>query len=554
MFCYQCEQAAQGKGCTKMGVCGKDPELSALQDLLIYAMKGLSLQAVEGRKVGVVDREVNIFITKGLFSTLTNVNFDPEPFERLINKCVGLREALKVRVKAAGGKTDFTHGSASFKPADSIDELAKQGRKVVEKVPDVAISPDIQSLQDILLFGLKGVAAYADHAQILGKTDDAVYAFMSEALADMTKTELSLNDWIGLVLKCGEINLKTMELLDAGNTGTYGNPVPTNVPLGHRNGKAILISGHDLKDLFDLLKQTEGKGINIYTHGEMLPAHGYPELKKYPHFYGHFGTAWQNQHKEFAHFPGAILMTTNCLQKPLDSYKANIFTCGLVGWPDIPHVSDGNFAPVIERALSLPGFDGDAPGKEVMTGFARNAVLGVAGKVVEAVKSGNIRHFFLVGGCDGAKPGRNYYTEFVEKAPKDTVILTLACGKFRFFDKDLGDIGGIPRLLDIGQCNDAYSAVQIALALAKAFNVGVNELPLSLVLSWYEQKAVAILLTLLHLGIKDIRLGPTLPAFITPNVLDVLVKNFDIKPIADTPEEDLRTILGDNCCEDVRAA
>jgi hydroxylamine reductase len=545
MFCYQCEQAAQGKGCTRMGVCGKDPELSALQDLLIHAMKGLSLQVVEGRKVGVLDRDVNIFLAEGLFSTLTNVDFDPKRFEQLIRKCVALRDDLKARVKAAGGKTDFTHGSASFIPAHSIDELVKQGRKVVEKVPDIAINPDIQSLQDILLFGLKGVAAYADHAQILGKTDDAVYAFMSEALADMTKTDLGLNDWIGLVLKCGEISLKTMELLDAANTGSYGNPVPTKVPLGAKKGKAILVSGHDLKDLFELLKQTEGKGISIYTHGEMLPAHGYPELKKYPHFYGHFGTAWQNQHKEFAHFPGAILMTTNCLQKPLDSYRDNIFTCGLVGWPDVPHISDRNFAPVIARALSLPGFTADAPGREVMTGFARNAVLGVAEKVIDAVKSGNIRHFFLVGGCDGAKLGRNYYTEFVEKAPKDTVILTLACGKFRFFDKDLGDIGGIPRLLDIGQCNDAYSAIQIALALSNAFNVGVNELPLSLILSWYEQKAVAILLSLLFLGIKDIRLGPTLPAFITPNVLDVLVKNFDIKPIAATPEEDLKTILKD---------
>lgn len=545
MFCYQCEQAAKGTGCTKVGVCGKDPELSALQDLLVYAMKGLALQAVEGRKVGVVNDEVDVFLTKGLFSTLTNVDFDPKRFEYLIHRCVELLNSLRTRVSEAGGKTDFTHGSASFIPADSLEELVKQGRKVVEKVPDANINPDIQSLQDILLFGLKGVAAYADHAQILGKSDDAVYAFMSEALAAMTRTDLGMNDWIGLVLKCGEINLKTMEILDAANTGTYGHPVPTKVPLGHKKGKAILISGHDLKDLFELLKQTEGKGITIYTHGEMLPAHGYPELKKFPHFYGHFGTAWQNQHKEFAHFPGAVLMTTNCLQKPLESYRENIFTCGLVGWPGVTHISGGNFSPVIERALSLPGFDSDAPGKEVMTGFARNAVLGVADKVIDAVKAGNIRHFFLVGGCDGAKPGRNYYTQFVEKTPKDTVVLTLACGKFRFFDKEIGDIGGIPRLLDIGQCNDAYSAIQIALALSKAFNVPVNELPLSLILSWYEQKAVAILLSLLYLGIKDIRLGPTLPAFITQNVLDVLVTNFDIKPIAASPEEDLEAILKD---------
>lgn len=543
MFCYQCEQAANGKACTKIGVCGKDPEVAALQDLLIYSLKGLSLYAQEGNKLGVKDQDVNIFTTKALFSTLTNVDFDPKRFETLIQKSVELRERMKTKVKAAGGKTDFAHGSAVYTPATSIPELAKQGVRVKELVPDAAINPDIQSLQDILLFGLKGVAAYADHAQILGKTDDSIYSFMYEALAATTKTDLGLNDWVALVLKCGEVNLKAMELLDAGNTGAYGHPAPTKVPLGMKKGKAILVSGHDLKDLEMILKQTEGKGINVYTHGEMLPTHGYPGLKKYPHFYGHYGTAWQNQHKEFAKFPGAIVMTTNCLQKPLDSYKANIFTCGLVGWPEIPHISDGNFAPAIKRALELPGFEHDVPGKEVMVGFARNAVLGVAGQVVEAVKNKKIRHFFLVGGCDGAKPGRNYYTEFAEKAPKDTVILTLACGKFRFFDKDLGDIGGIPRLLDVGQCNDAYSAVQIAVALSKAFNVGVNELPLSMILSWYEQKAVAILLTLFHLGIKNIRLGPTLPAFVTPNVLDVLVKNFNIMPIT-TVDADLKAILG----------
>jgi hydroxylamine reductase len=544
MFCYQCEQTSNGKACTKIGVCGKDPEVSALQDLLIFSLKGLSLYAVEARKAGVVDQDVNIFTARALFSTLTNVDFDPKRFEKLIQKSIELRERLKARVETAGGKTDFTHGSASFIPETSIEGLVKQGRHVVERVPDISINPDIQSLQDILLFGLKGVAAYADHAKILGKTDDSVYAFMGEALAAMTRTDMGLTDWIGLVLKCGEVNLKAMEILDAGNTGTYGHPVPTKVPLGAKKGKAILVSGHDLKDLETILKQSEGKGINVYTHGEMLPAHGYPGLKKYPHFHGHYGTAWQNQHKEFAHFPGAIVMTTNCLQKPLASYKDNLFTCGLVGWPDVAHVVDGDFSPVIEKALSLPGFTANKRGKEVFAGFARNSVLGVADKVIEAVKDGTIRHFFLVGGCDGAKPGRNYYTEFVEKAPKDTVVLTLACGKFRFFDKELGTIGGIPRLLDVGQCNDAYSAIQIALALSKAFNIGVNELPLSLVLSWYEQKAVAILLTLLHLGIKDIRLGPTLPAFITPNVLDVLVKNFSIKPIAATPEEDLEDILG----------
>jgi hydroxylamine reductase len=544
MFCYQCEQAANGKGCTKIGVCGKDPELSALQDLLIYTLKGLSLYAVEGRKLNIVDHEVNLFLTKSLFSTLTNVDFDPKRFVNLIQKSVELRERLRAKVQSAGGKTDFAHGSATFKPETSLEGLVKQGRLIVESVPDVTINPDIQSLQDILLFGLKGVAAYADHAQILGKTDDSVYAFMSEALVAMTGTDRGLNDWVGLVLKCGEVNLKTMEILDGANTGTYGQPVPTKVPLGTKNGKAILVSGHDLKDLEMILKQSEGTGINVYTHGEMLPAHGYPSLKKYKHFYGHYGTAWQNQHKEFAHFPGAIVMTTNCIQKPLESYKDNLFTCGLVGWPDVKHISDGNFMSVIDKALALPGFKSDVPGKEVFAGFARNSVLGVADKVIDAVKKQEIRHFFLVGGCDGAKPGRNYYTEFVEKAPKDTIVLTLACGKFRFFDKDLGYINSIPRLLDIGQCNDAYSAIQIAIALSKAFNIGVNDLPLSLVLSWYEQKAVAILLSLLHLGIKDIRLGPTLPAFITPNVLDVLVKNFGIRLIAETPEEDLADILG----------
>jgi hydroxylamine reductase len=334
-----------------------------------------------------------------------------------------------------------------------------------------------------------------------------------------------------------------MELLDAANTGTYGHPAPTKVPLGAKKGKAILVSGHDLKDLEELLKQTEGKGIYVYTHGEMLPCHGYPGLKKYEHFYGHYGTAWQNQAKEFAEFPGAILMTTNCIQRPQPAYKENIFTSGQVGWPDVTHVSNRDFTPVIRRALELPGFTADANGRYVMAGFGRNAILSVADDIIAAVKNKNIRHFFLVAGCDGAKPGRNYYTRFVEQVPNDCVVLTLACGKFRFFDRDLGDIDGIPRLLDIGQCNDAYSAIQVAAALSEAFGVGVNDLPLSMILSWYEQKAVAILLTLLALGIKDIRLGPTLPAFISPNVLDVLVKNFNIKPIT-TPEEDLKTILG----------
>ncbi len=541
MFCYQCEQTAGGIGCTRAGVCGKSPETAALHDLLIHTLKGLALFAVEGRNVGVVDHEAAVFTNESLFATLTNVDFDEDRFPPLINKAVEYRDRLRDKVKAAGGKVDFSDDAATFKPAPDKAGMIAQGLTRGFKAD--SDDQDIISLKHTLLFGLRGVAAYADHAHILGKENDEIYKFVAEGLAATLNHSLTLNDWVGLVLKCGEINLKTMELLDAANTETYGHPVPTKVPLGHKAGKAILVSGHDLKDLEEILKQTEGKGIYVYTHGEMLPTHGYPELKKYSHFYGHFGTAWQNQKKEFAEFPGAILMTTNCIQKPAESYYNNIFSTGLVGYPSVQHIADKNFGPVIDKALQLPGFTSDSNGKEVMCGFARNAVMSVADKVIDAVKSGAIKHFFLVAGCDGAKPGRNYYTEFVEKTPKDTVVLTLACGKFRFFDKDLGDIGGIPRLLDVGQCNDAYSAIQIAVALAKAFNCGVNELPLSMILSWYEQKAVAILLTLFHLGIKGIRLGPSLPAFITPNVLDTLVRTFDIKPIS-TPDEDLKAILG----------
>jgi len=543
MFCNQCEQTAKGEGCTKVGVCGKQPETAALQDLLTHALKGLSVVAVEGRKAGVVDPEVNLFTVQAAFATLTNVNFDPQRFVTFIGKCADLREKLKTKVQKAGGKARFAEAAANFQPEKTREGLVRQGEAVGFRA-DPSIDPDIRSLQEILIYGIRGVAAYADHAQILGKQDDSVYAFIHEGLAATLRQDLGLNDWVGLVLKCGEANLKAMELLDAGNTGAYGHPVPTEVPLGAKKGKAILVSGHDLRDLEEILKQSQGKGIQVYTHGEMLPTHGYPGLKqKYPHLYGHYGTAWQNQAKEFAAFPGAILMTTNCIQKPQDTYKDHIFTCGLVGWPDVRHIADRTFAPVIDKALSLAGFAADTDQGSVMVGFARNAVMGVAGQVIEAVKNKAIRHFFLVAGCDGAKPGRNYYTEFVEKVPQDCVILTLACGKFRFFDKKLGDIGGIPRLLDVGQCNDAYSAVQIAVALSKAFGVGVNDLPLSMVLSWYEQKAVAILLTLFHLGIKKIRLGPSLPAFITPNVLDVLVKNFEIAPIT-TPDQDLKTLLG----------
>ena len=542
MFCYQCEQTAKGEGCTKIGVCGKQPDVAALQDLLNYVVKGLSRVAVEGRKVGVNDQEVNQFTSKAIFSTLTNVDFDPERFVDLIQDAVAKRDALKEKVKAAGGNTDFGDNSATFEPASTTEELISQGESVGIQ-SDPGINADILSLRELLIYGIRGMAAYADHAAILGQEDDSVYAFMQEGMASTLNNDLGVDDYIGLVLKCGEVNLRTMELLDAANTGTYGHPVPTAVPLGAKEGKAILVSGHDLKDLEEILKQTDGKGINIYTHGEMLPCHGYPELKKYSHFYGHYGSAWQNQAKEFDAFPGAILMTTNCIQKPRDSYKDRIFTTGLVGWPGVQHISGSDYSPVIKKALELPGFSEDQNGKQVMVGFARNAVMGVAGQVIEAVKNKAIRHFFLVGGCDGAKPGRDYYTQLVEQIPDDCVVLTLACGKFRFFDKDLGDIGGIPRLLDVGQCNDAYSAIKIASALAEAFECEVNDLPLSMILSWYEQKACAILLTLLYLGIKDIRLGPSLPAFISSNVLNVLVDKFNIMPIK-TPEEDLQAILG----------
>ncbi|MGD8366153.1 MAG: hydroxylamine reductase [Desulfobacterales bacterium] len=542
MFCFQCEQTAKGEGCTKIGVCGKKPEVAALQDLLVYSVKGLSQVALEGIKNGVRDPEVDKFACEGLFSTLTNVDFDPARFVGLIDQSVRLREALKEKVKAAGGNVDLGD-AASFSPAGDEAGMVAQGEKVGVK-SDPTVDPDILSLRELLVYGIKGVAAYADHARILGQEDEAVYNFIYEAMAATLDASLGADELVGLAMKCGEINLRTMELLDAANTGSYGHPVPTRVPLGAKKGKAILVSGHDLKDLELILEQTQGKGINVYTHGEMLPCHGYPELKKYEHFYGHYGTAWQNQAREFAEFPGAILMTTNCIQKPKEVYQENIFTTGLVGWPGVTHIADKDFSPVIEKALQMPGFAEDTDKGAVTVGFGHHAVLGVADKVIAAVKDKAIRHFFLVAGCDGAKPGRNYYTEFVEKLPADTVVLTLACGKFRFFDKDLGDIGGIPRLLDIGQCNDAYSAIRIASALAEAFDCGVNDLPLSMVLSWYEQKACAILLTLLYLGIKDIRLGPSLPAFVSDNVLGVLVDKFNIMPIS-TPDEDIAAILGE---------
>jgi len=548
MFCYQCEQTAGGVGCSAFGICGKDPETAALQDLLIYGVKGLAQYAHRLRGLGIIDREIDVFTAEVLFTTVTNVNFDPERLVAMARKLAALRDQAKARYVEAyaakhGAAPEPVVGPASWKPADTRDGLAQQGGEVGAIAQFERFGKDVTALLELIIYGLKGMAAYAEHAHILGQDDDDVYGFFHEALDFLTRPQYALDELVGMTLKVGEVNLKVMGLLDAANTGAYGHPVPTKVRVTPVNGKAILVSGHDLKDLAQLLEQTAGTGINIYTHGEMLPAHGYPELKKYPHLAGNYGGAWQDQKREFENFPGAILMTTNCIQKPLVSYQARIFTTGLVAWPGVTHVADKDFAPVIRAAQEAPGFTEDGAEKYITVGFGHNAVLGVADAVIDAVKSGAIRHFFLVGGCDGAKPGRNYYTEFVEKAPKDTVILTLACGKYRFNMQDYGDIGGIPRLLDIGQCNDAYSAIKIASALAEAFGVGVNDLPLSMILSWYEQKAVCILLTLLHLGIKNIRLGPSLPAFVTPAVLQVLVDNFNIMPIG-TAEEDLAAILG----------
>jgi len=465
MFCNQCEQTAKGVACTKKGVCGKTPEVAALQDLLINTLKGLSLYAREGRKAGVVDEKVNRFTAEALFTTLTNVNFNPERFQEYINNSVKITRDLRDKVKESGGQVDFAEASASLEPAKDLEALIKQGEDMGQPW-DQEAPEDIQSLQQAVLFGLKGVAAYAYHAATLGKEKDEIYAFIHEGLSALDSGDYSQEEWLGKVLKCGEINLKTMELLDTGHTDYFGHPVPTEVPLGHKKGKCILVSGHDLEELKEILEETEGKGIYVYTHGEMLPAHGYPELKKHQHFYGHYGTAWQNQRKEFADFPGPIVINTNCIQKPQETYQDHIFTTEVVGWPGAPHLENRDFSQVIDKALSMPGFESDEDKGKVMVGFAHNSVLGVADKVVSAVKNGDIKHFFLVGGCDGSRKERNYYNEFVEKVPEDTLVLTLACGKFRFFNKKLGDIGGIPRLLDMGQCNDAYSAIKVAGALA----------------------------------------------------------------------------------------
>jgi len=546
MFCYQCEQTVKGEACTVSGVCGKDPVVAALQDLLIENLTGIAFYAHKLHALGVDTPAADTTIIEGLFTTVTNVNFDPERMREIILKSQTVKENVRaVYVAATDADTTPLHMGAALVPAETVEGMVKQAAKFVLTLEQR--NDDVTSLRSLILFGLKGMAAYADHARILGKEDPVVTRFFSEAMSAIRDNTLTVNDLIALTLKTGEVNLRCMELLDNGHVEHFGHPTPTAVSTGVRKGPAIVVSGHDLPDLEMLLQQTEGKGITIYTHGEMLPAHGYPGLKKYAHLYGNYGSAWQNQQKEFAQFPGAILMTTNCIQKPRDNYMDNIFTTGLVAWPGVTHIkADENghkdFTPVIERALALGGFAEDKDDVTITVGFGRNAVLSVADKVIDAVKAGQIKHFFLIGGCDGAKPGRNYYTEFAEKTPADTVMLTLACGKYRFNKGEYGAIGGIPRLLDVGQCNDAYSAIQIAVALSNAFGVGVNDLPLSFILSWYEQKAVVVLLTLLYLGIKNIKLGPTLPAFVSPGVLKVLVENFAIAPTT-TVEEDMAACL-----------
>ena len=528
MFCFQCEQTAGCKACTGgAGVCGKKADTAELQDQLTGALIGLA-RATEGNEE-LVTADTHKLVLEALFTTITNVNFNNDTITALIKRVEAEKERLVPRCfscSSACGRND----NYDMKKLWEADE-------------------DIRSLKSLILFGIRGVAAYAYHASVLGYSDESINNFFFKALFAIGMDDWGMDELLPIVLEVGEVNLKCMALLDKANTETYGNPVPTEVSLTVEKGPFIVISGHDLYDLKQLLEQTEGKGITVYTHGEMLPAHAYPELKKYAHLKGNFGTAWQNQQKEFANIPAPILFTTNCLMPPKASYADRVFTTEVVSYPEIVHIGeDKDFTPVIEKALAFGGypivmrFTGINGGEKVMTGFAHNTVLSVADTVIDAVKSGAIKHFFLVGGCDGGKPGRNYYTEFVKQTPSDSIVLTLACGKYRFNVLDLGTIGGLPRILDMGQCNDAYSAIKVAVALAEAFGCGVNDLPLSMVLSWYEQKAVCILLTLLHLGIKNILLGPSLPAFVSPNVLKFLVEKFGIAPIS-TPEEDLKKIL-----------
>lgn len=539
MFCYQCEQTARGTGCQTVGVCGKSPEVAVLQDLLLEATKKVAHYAHRAGKQGVRDAEVDGFVLDALFTTVTNVNFDAERVEAMIEAAAQMIERARRLCGSDGADGD---AQPHWVPAADRSGRLAQGEAAGILPRTRALGADVTSLQELITYGLKGAAAYASHARTLGREDPAVYAFLHAALDALDRPETDISALLALALKCGEVGLRVLELLDGANTGAYGTPVPTPVLMGHVPGKAILVSGHDLADLEALLEQTAGTGINVYTHGEMLPAHGYPELKRHPHLAGHYGGAWMLQRREFDEFPGAILMTTNCIQDPAPTYKARLFTSGLVAWPGVSHIADRTFAPVIEAALAAPGFADASPVRQHTTGFGHGAVLSVAGPVVDAVKSGAVRRFVLIGGCDGAETGRNYYTELAERLPSDSIVLTLGCGKFRVVGSDLGTVAGLPRLLDMGQCNDAFSAIKVAGALADAFGCGVNDLPLSLVISWYEQKAVLVLLTLLHLGIRNIRLGPKLPAFVTPAVLGVLVEKFGVRPIG-TVEDDLAEMI-----------
>jgi len=546
MFCYQCEQTSKGEGCQTLGVCGKDETTATLQDLLIHVIKGVAMYAHRATQLGASDPEIDAFTIKAIFSTLTNVNFDPDRLVELIHEAVKTRDTARDMYERAsvlaGIAPAYLGGPAAWIPAESLEGLLVQGQQTLLPVRFLAEGKEIANLQELVLYGLKGVAAYAAHALALGAGDPVAYGKIHEILDFLTQPAPKAEELLANALAVGELNYRVMEILDKAHTETFGHPVPSKVRLHARKGKAILVSGHDLHDLYALLEQTKGLGIQIYTHGEMLPAHGYPKLKAYEHLAGNYGGAWTDQADEFAEFPGAILMTSNCIQEPKLKYKDRIFTSGAVAWPGVVHIADQDFGPVIKAALQAPGYAEDGSGEEITVGFGHNAVLSVAGKVIDAVKAGAIRHFFLIGGCDGARSGRSYYTKLAESIPADCLILTLACGKFRFNKLDFGEIGGIPRLLDIGQCNDTYSALQIALALAKAFECGVNDLPLSLVLSWYEQKAVAVLLTLLHLGVRNIRIGPTLPAFLSPGVIELLHEKFNLMAI-EAPEEDLAAML-----------
>lgn len=547
MFCYQCEQTARGQGCDFLGICGKDPKTAALQDLLVHAVKGISRFGYRLRLAGVEDKEIDAFVLEALFTTVTNVNFDPVRIEAELRRAFEIRtRAESLYAKCAQRDEAWAgDGPESWVPADTLEGLVRQGMKVSIASRIASGGSEIAGLQELLTYGIKGMAAYLYHASELGGLAPNVQAFIYEAFEYICAGSNDANTLLKLNLKCGEVNFGVLELLDGAHTSTFGVPQPASARISPVRGKAILVSGHDLMDLEALLRQTEGMGINIYTHGEMLPAHGYPNLKKYPHLVGNYGGAWQDQAREFAAFPGPILMTTNCIQAPTPDYSDRIFTCGLVAWPGVKHLKDRDFSLLIQAALDTPGFEEDGPEKSVTVGFAHGAVMGVADAVVNAVKQKAIRRFYLIGGCDGAKSGRNYFTEFAMAVPEDCVILTLGCGKYRFNKEDFGSIGGIPRLLDCGQCNDAYSAIRIAMALAEAFECGVNDLPLSLILSWYEQKAVCILLTLLHLGVRNIRLGPSLPAFIPPSIVKGLNEAFALRAIGDVREDIEATLAGE---------